>query len=75
MVLESKVIVSKSLWKICWRLFGIKLLLASERCVVVGWSLAIGLCYGKWHEVVQGGNIYKCSTNGGGLRGMLRGEC
>jgi hypothetical protein len=44
---KSKVIFSKSLWKICWRLFGIKLLLASERRVIVGWSLAIGLCYGR----------------------------
>jgi hypothetical protein len=56
-------------------LFGIKLLLASERRVIVGWSLAIGLCYGRWHEVVGGGKIYICTTDGGGLGGMLRGKC
>jgi len=67
MIPEFEVIVSKSLWKIYWRLFGIRLLLASERCFVVGWSLAVNFYYGRSHSVAWGRKIYKCNIDGGGL--------
>jgi hypothetical protein len=70
MILEFEVIISKSLWKICWRLFGIRLLLASERCVTVGWTLAISFSCGRSNDVIWGGKIYKCRSDGQGSRGM-----
>jgi len=67
MIPEFEVIVSKSLWKIYWKLFGIRLLLASERCFVVGSSLAVNFYCGRSHSVAWGRKIYKCNIDGGGL--------
>jgi len=75
MVLEYEVIVSKSLWKICWRLFGIILFLASERCVTVGWSLVIDFSCEISNGVAQGGKIYKCNSDGQGSGSMVKGKC
>ncbi len=75
MVLEYEVIVSKSLWKICWRLFGIRLFLASERCVTIGWSLVIDFSCGISNGVAQGGKIYKCNSDGQGSGSMVKGKC
>jgi hypothetical protein len=66
---ESEVTISRFLWKICWRLCGIKLLSASETCVMVGWSLAIGVYCGRWHGVARGGKIYKRNAHRRGLGG------
>jgi hypothetical protein len=68
-ILEFEVIVSKSLWNICWRFYVIRLLLASERCIMVWLLLAFGVCCERSHKVVMGGKIYKCSTHGGSSRG------
>jgi hypothetical protein len=48
-------------------LFGIRLLLASERSFVVGWSLVINFYCGRSHSVAWGRKIYKCNIDGGGL--------
>ncbi len=68
-VLESKVIVSKSLWNICWKFCAIKLLLANERCITIGLPLVIDVCFERSHGVAKGGKIYKCNTHGGSSRG------
>jgi len=41
---------------------------------MVGWSLAIGFSCGRSNGVVWGGMIYKCSSDGQGLRGTVKGE-
>jgi hypothetical protein len=54
-ILEFDIIVSKSLWKICWRLCGIVFLLANEGCVMVGCSLVINVYNERSHRVAKGG--------------------
>jgi hypothetical protein len=41
----------------CGRFVGIILLLASERCVLVGWLLAVSFCCGRSHGVAWGRKI------------------
>jgi hypothetical protein len=67
MIPEFEVIIYKSLWKIYWRLFGIRLFLATERCFLVGWSLAVNFYCGRSHSVAWGRKIYKCNIDGGGF--------
>ncbi len=68
-VLESKIIIYKSLWNSCWRFCAIRLLLASERCITVGLSLVVSVYCERSDGVAKGGKIYKCGTHGGGLKG------
>jgi len=66
---KFEIIVSKSLWNICWIFCAIILLLASERCIMVGLLLVVGVYCERSHMVAKGGKIYICSTHGGGSKG------
>jgi len=69
MVSKYKVTISKSLWKIWWKLCGIILLLANEGCVIVRFLLTQCVCCKKSHRVARGWKIYKWGTHQGGFGG------
>jgi len=51
-----------------------QIFLASETCVTVGWSLVFNFSCGRSNDVVRGGKIYKCNSNGQDLGSMVKGE-